>query len=169
MLEHTFPPRCWNTLVKRMPIPCVDTIVHRRGEVLLGWRTIQPYKNVWALIGGRMRYGETFSDTSIRNCQESGLMIQQPKYLGIFPIRFLHGRHELSICIVARHVKGEPKPTRELAKYIWVKENELAKMHPIGANYLKMLNLWRRKRSSRALRFGVRIPKPKEKVFFLFV
>ena len=64
--EAYITPRCWNELTKKMPIPCVDTIVHRNDRVLLGYRTIQPYRNVWALIGGRMHYGESFTDTSIR-------------------------------------------------------------------------------------------------------
>lgn len=43
--------KCWKQLVKKMPIPCVDTIVWRDREFLMGWRTIPPYKNLWALLG----------------------------------------------------------------------------------------------------------------------
>jgi ADP-ribose pyrophosphatase YjhB (NUDIX family) len=120
----------------------VDTIVHREGKVLLGWRTIAPYRNVWALIGGRMYYGESFRDTSVRNCRESGLRIRGPQYLGVFPVKFPNGRHDLSICIAARHASGDPKPTRELAKYVWVAEDQLREVDPIGGNYLKMLRTW---------------------------
>ena len=87
-LEAYITPRCWSEVIEKMPIPCVDTIVHRDDRVLLGYRTIPPYRNVWALLGGRMRYGESFEDTSIRNCRESGVTVQKPRYLGIFPVKF---------------------------------------------------------------------------------
>jgi len=45
-----------------------------------------------------MRYGESFADTSIRNCIESGLTVQKPRYLGIFPVKFLKGRHGPGVC-----------------------------------------------------------------------
>jgi hypothetical protein len=32
--------------MRSMPIPCVDIMVERSGEVLLGFRAIAPYKNV---------------------------------------------------------------------------------------------------------------------------
>jgi len=129
-----------------MPVPCVDTIIHRHNQVLLGRRTILPYRNVWALIGGRMRHGETFPDTSIRNCLESGLTVKQPKYLGIFPVKFPKGRHDLTICMTAEYAKGGPQPTHELSKYIWTRKTDLNRIGPIGGNYLKMLKAWQRKR-----------------------
>ena len=135
-------PRCWNELTKKMPIPCVDTIVHRDDRVLLGYRTIPPYRNVWALLGGRMRYGESFADTSIRNCRESGVTVQKPRYLGIFPVKFPRGRHDLTICTAAKYISGEPKPTHELSRYAWTTRRGLHKIHPIGGNYLKMLRAW---------------------------
>ncbi|GEM_PF-2788101 len=125
-----------------MPIPCVDTIVHKDNKVLLGYRTILPYRNVWALIGGRMHYGESFNDTAIRNCRQSGLTIEQLQYVGVFPIMFRKGRHDLSFCIAARHVSGQPKPTLELSRYTWVAKRDLKRIHPVGGNYLKMIGKW---------------------------
>jgi len=125
-----------------MPIPCVDTIVYRDDWILLGWRRILPYRNVWALLGGRMRYGDSFAETSIRNCKESGLTVQQHRYLGIFPIKFPHGRHDLTICMVAKYASGEPKATREISKYTWTTKEGMEEIHPIGGNYLKMLRTW---------------------------
>ena len=137
-------PRCWKQLVRKMPIPCVDTIVYRGARVLLGWRTILPYRNVWALLGGRMLYGESFEDTSKRNCKESGLTVHQPEYLGIFPIKFPSGRHDLVLCMSAKYIRGEPRPTRELSKYVWTTKDAADEIHPIGGNYLKMLRRWRK-------------------------
>jgi len=133
---------CWKQVTRKMPIPCVDTIVYRKNCVLMAWRIIAPYSNVWALIGGRMWYGETFAETSIRNCRESGLEICRPRYLGIFPIKFPQGRHDLTVCMTARYVSGEPRPTRELSKYRWITRSEIDEVHLAGGNYLKMLRAW---------------------------
>lgn len=135
-------PRSWKELTGKIPIPCVDTIVYRDDCVLLGWRTIPPYRNVWALIGGRMHYGESFVDTSIRHCRESGLRIEQTQYVGVFPIRFPMGRHDLAFCLAARYVSGDPKRTRELSECVWVRENQTDMMPDVGGNYLKMLRTW---------------------------
>ena len=45
----------WKMILRLMPIPCVDVIVEKDGKVPLGFRTIRPYRNVWALLGGRIR------------------------------------------------------------------------------------------------------------------
>lgn len=89
-----------------------------------------------------MRSGESFSDTSIRNCRESGLVVQKPQYLGIFPTRFPKGRHDLVICVAARYIGGEPRPTDELSKYAWIMKSDMDEIHPIGGNYVKMLTTW---------------------------
>jgi len=133
---------CWKQIIRKMPVPCVDTIIHKDDHVLLGWRIIIPYRNVWALIGGRMHWGESFSDTSIRNCQDCGLVVQNPQYLGIFPTKFPKGRHDLVICMAARYIGGEPEPTEEFSKYAWIMKSDLDEIHPIGSNYMKMLTTW---------------------------
>jgi len=89
-----------------------------------------------------MLYGESFADTSKRNCKESGLAVHRPKYVGIFPIRFPSGRHDLAICMSAKYISGEPKPTRELSKYVWTTRDAADEVHRVGGNYLKMLRRW---------------------------
>jgi len=50
-----------------MPIPCLDIIVQNaRSEILLGWRLILPYRNVWALPGGRVYVGENLTAAARR-------------------------------------------------------------------------------------------------------
>ena len=127
-----------------MPLVCVDTIIHKGDSVLLGWRIISPYRNVWALLGGRVWYGESFVDTSVRNCRQSGIVVQRPKYVGLFPVRFPKGRHDVAVCMAARYVSGETKSTNELSRYTWINKANLEKVHPIGGNYVKMLKTWRK-------------------------
>ncbi len=133
---------CWKELIKKMPIPCVDVIVYRGHNFLMGWRTISPYRNVWALIGGRMLYGESFIETAIRHCKDSDISISNPSYIGIFPVKF-QSRHDITICMVADMKSGVPKATKELTRFKWYNIEEIDKISQIGNNYRKMLQHWR--------------------------
>ena len=132
---------CWREVTGKMPIPCVDTIVWTEHRFLMGWRTIQPYKNVWALPGGRITRGESFSQTAIRQCRESGLTIHKPYFVGVYPVRLL-SRHDIAICMAAEWRSGNPTPTPELSRYAWFEADRLDRIKPIGANYKKMLRDW---------------------------
>jgi len=135
---HLIRQDCWGEVTRKMPIPCVDTIVWRRRTFLLGWRVILPYRNVWALIGGRMFRGESFAQTAFRHCRESGLEISKPKFIGVFPVRF-PSRHDIAICMAAKWRSGSPTPTTEITRYRWFELDALEGIHAIGANYLRML------------------------------
>ena len=132
---------CWIEVTKKMPIPCVDAIVWRDQEFLVGWRTIPPYKNLWALPGGRMIRGESFAQTAIRHCRESGLRIHTPHFIGVYPVKF-PSRHDITICMAAEWKSGTPTPTNELSRYRWFETRKLHHIRTIGANYQKMLRDW---------------------------
>lgn len=133
--------RCWREATMKMPIPCVDTIVWKEHTFLMGLRTIQPYRNVWALLGGRIFRGESFAQTAIRQCKESGLRTYDPHFVGLYPVR-LPSRHDITICMAAKWKSGDPVSTTELRRYAWFEANKIDKIHPIGANYKKMLKDW---------------------------
>jgi ADP-ribose pyrophosphatase YjhB (NUDIX family) len=141
-MERTWlRPTCWKEVLKKMPIPCVDVVIHSKGRVLMGWRSIPPYRNVWALLGGRMHYGETFEETALRNCLKSGLHVSDLSSLGVFPVRF-RTRHDITMCIAAELLSGIPKPTPEMRRYRWYRMNEIERIDPIGGNYRRMLQHW---------------------------
>jgi hypothetical protein len=57
--EKWIAPALWKIVLSSMPISCVDVICQNsNGAILFGWRIIKPYKNCWALVGGRMLYRE---------------------------------------------------------------------------------------------------------------
>jgi ADP-ribose pyrophosphatase YjhB (NUDIX family) len=132
---------CWRELLKKMPIPCVDVIVHRDQEFLMAWRSIPPYKNVWALIGGRILRGESFEAAAVRHCRETGLRISGVRQLGVYPVVF-RSRHDITVCVTARIASGIPRPTKEMARYRWFKNSLLGRISPIGGNHRKMLRHW---------------------------
>jgi len=137
--------RCWREVTRKMPIPCVDTVVRRKNKILMGWRTILPYRNAWALLGGRITRGESFAQTSIRQCWESGVAIRKPRFVGVYPVRF-SSRHDIVVCMAAEWRSGEPTPTAELTRYRWFDIDNIDKIKPIGANYRKMLRDWKSSR-----------------------
>jgi ADP-ribose pyrophosphatase YjhB (NUDIX family) len=133
--------RCWREVTRKMPIPCVDTIVWNGNRFLMGWRKIPPYRNVWALLGGRISRGESFARTSICQCRESGVTIHEPHFLGTYPVIF-SSRHDIVICMAAKWKSGDPSPTSELSRYEWFETDMIDKIKPIGANYKRMLQDW---------------------------
>jgi ADP-ribose pyrophosphatase YjhB (NUDIX family) len=124
-----------------MPIPCVDVIVHRDREFLMGWRTIPPYRNVWALIGGRILRGESLEKAAARHCLKSGIGISDIRQLGVYPVMF-GSRHDITISLAAQMRSGFLRPTKEMARYNWFKKNELSRISRIGGNYKRMLKQW---------------------------
>ena len=132
---------CWIEVTKKMPIPCVDTIVWKKNTFLMGWRAIKPYRHVWALIGGRMIRGETFVQTAVRQCRKSRLEIAAPRFVGVYPVKF-PSRHDVTICLAARWKSGNPVVTTELSRYKWFETNKLVMTRSIGTNYKKMLIDW---------------------------
>jgi ADP-ribose pyrophosphatase YjhB (NUDIX family) len=51
-------------------MPCVGVIVEKRSKVLMGFRAIDPYRNVWALPGGRILKHESPEDAVPRTLEE---------------------------------------------------------------------------------------------------
>jgi len=135
-----------------MPIPCVDVIVEdSRGRTLVGWRQIPPYRNVWALPGGRVGKGERLQAATKRILAEYGLAAHGLFLVGVFPIRF-PSRSDLTVCVAARHFMGDARPDgREFSGFRWTRWMPKG----IGANYRRMIVQWNRmKRNPQVLRFN---------------
>jgi 8-oxo-dGTP diphosphatase len=136
------PEILWKSIVANMPIPCVDIIVHttfkRRTRVLLGYRKIYPYKDYWAIPGGRIAKGESLHDTADRQMKEIGLRpADDYKLVGVYPVNFKR-RSDVSVCLSTRLVsRQEPQPTKELVRYTWRRLNDLPVR--LGSNYRRML------------------------------
>jgi ADP-ribose pyrophosphatase YjhB (NUDIX family) len=133
--------RCWEELLKKMPVPCVDVIVYRGQEFLMGWRSIPPYRNVWALIGGRILHGESLGAAATRHCLKSGLRIAKVQYVGVYPVMF-RSRHDITIGTAAELRSGNPRATSEMARYRWYEKDQVSEISPIGSNYRRILEGW---------------------------
>ncbi|MFH0848973.1 MAG: NUDIX domain-containing protein [archaeon] len=132
--------REWRFVVLKMPMPCVDVIVERHSEILMGFRAIPPYRNVWALPGGVIRKHEDPKDTIRRVLEENAVEAQVSDFVGLFPVRFPRHpqkRYDIACCYVARWVSGEPRSSDELIRVDWFPPERLPS--PIGKNYARMI------------------------------
>lgn len=87
----------------------VDGIVKRDEKVLLIKRKKEPFKNMWALPGGFVNYGEKAEDAVIREVkEETGLDTRVERLFGVYsdPDRDPRG-HTVSIVFVLQIVGGE--------------------------------------------------------------
>ena len=87
--------------IKLIPIT-TDAIVLRNNSILLIKRKNDPYKNMWALPGGFINYGETAEDACLRELkEETGLKGNIQNLSGVYssPDRDPRG-HTISIAFV---------------------------------------------------------------------
>jgi ADP-ribose pyrophosphatase YjhB (NUDIX family) len=151
-VDEWMPNRLWRQVKRYMPIPCVDVIVENsEGQVLLGWRQILPYRNVWALPGGRVGKGERLHTAAERILAEYGLAARNLFLVGVFPIKF-PSRSDLSVCLATNHPTGEASPDGvEFSHFRWTR----LLPRRTGANYKRMIIQWNRmKRNPQVLRFS---------------
>jgi len=146
------PDRLWNQVKRYMPIPCVDVILEdSKTRVLLGWRQIPPYRNVWALPGGRIGKSEPLQTAARRILAEYGLSARDLFLVGVFPIRF-PSRSDLPVCIAAKRPKGQARVDgTEFSGFRWTRELPRG----LGANYRRMIARWNKmKRNPQVLQFN---------------
>jgi ADP-ribose pyrophosphatase YjhB (NUDIX family) len=152
VLNEWIPDRVWRQVKRSIPIPCADILLENsKREVLLGWRKIPPYRNVWALPGGRVYKGEHLRQVSTRILSEYNLSVDNLFLVGIFPVKF-PTRADFTICLASNRPEGNARPDGyEFSSFKWTR-NLPSK---IGANYARMINKWRLLRGSpQALRFA---------------
>ena len=131
--------RLWGQVKASLPIACVDVIVSNTdGAVLLGWRVIRPYVNVWALPGGRLRIGEDLRKAAQRVLFCHKIFARDFYLVGVFPVRF-PSRFDVSMCVAASGYSGKPIPDgMEFTAVRWFKTPPTR----TGKNYREMIKKW---------------------------
>ena len=90
------------------PSITVDGVLFKDSEILLIKRKNPPFKDMWALPGGFVEYGETTEDAAIREVEEeTGLQCSISQLLGVYsnPSRDPRG-HTISIVYIVKREKG---------------------------------------------------------------
>ena len=116
----------YKELIKKMPIFCGDFLIFAEKKYLLIKRKVQPVKDVYWVIGGRLRHNETMTQLAERvMVQEIGRSFTDFKIIGfsnyIFPdvpdARATHTPTLLHIVPVKKMF--EPKIDNKHTDYIW--------------------------------------------------
>ena len=116
----------YKQLIKKMPIFCGDFLIFAEKKYLLIKRKVQPVKDVYWVIGGRLRYKETMVELAERvMMQEIGRSFTDFKIIGFsnyfFPdvpdARATHTPTLLHIVPVEKMF--EPKIDDKHTDYIW--------------------------------------------------
>ncbi|NUR01234.1 MAG: NUDIX domain-containing protein [Streptomyces sp.] len=88
----------------------------------------------WAVPGGAMDLGESIVDTAVRETlEETGIRCEVTGLVGIYtdPRHVIHCtsndevRQEFSVVFAARYLSGEPTPSDESRKVVWVPRDEV--------------------------------------------
>jgi len=93
---------------KRSPLLTVDIIIPTSDGLVLVKRAREPYKGMWALPGGFVRYGERVESAAVREAEEeTGLKVKLRKLVGVYsdPSRDPRG-HVVSVCFLAEQANG---------------------------------------------------------------
>lgn len=95
---------------------------------------------LWAIPGGAQDFGESISDTAVRETlEETGISIRVVGLVGIYTnphhvMAYSNGevRQQFSICLRASPVGGELRTSSESPRVRWVARDELGKLeiHP---------------------------------------
>jgi ADP-ribose pyrophosphatase YjhB (NUDIX family) len=126
-IEHYYDPQAPrpNSIVV-----AVTAFVVNDGRVLLIRRTDN---ELWALPGGGQDFGESISETVIRETkEETGVDVAVVGLVGLYTnpnhlIEYSDGevRQQFSICFRARYLSGEPTPSDESSDVRWVDRDQL--------------------------------------------
>tara|TARA_B100000609_G_scaffold192855_1_gene183484 strand:+ start:530 stop:949 length:420 start_codon:yes stop_codon:yes gene_type:complete len=116
----------YQKIIKKMPVFCADFLIYAEKKYLLVKRKEEPVKDVYWVIGGRLRYKETMDELAKRvQMQEIGRSFPQYKIIGysnyFFPdtpdARATHTPTLLHI--VEANKMFEPKIDNKHTDYIW--------------------------------------------------
>lgn len=134
----------YDFIFNRVPRACVDMVIITSQGLLLTRRNIEPYKNLWHLPGGGVRFKETFEETAARIAlKEFGVAIRITDIIGACQI--INDdlgpdkrRHSISTVVAADIIGGTPCRTDETSEIGYFTElPDQSEMHPYHGPYLR--------------------------------
>lgn len=139
-MKGWLPETTWKLMLASMPIPCTDILcVNEKSQILLGWRIIPPYKNVWAVVGGVIRRGEHPEVAAKRHLRTYGIKVDALKPIGVFQ-NHCRLRHNISVAYLGTGATTPTKLDMEFSRFQWFDDPP----KNMGGMYLKMIESWRK-------------------------
>lgn len=132
------------------PIPTVDAIIEKNNKIVLIKRKNKPFKNMFALPGGFVEYGETVEQAAIREAEEeTGLKIKIKDILGVYsnpkrnPLK-----HTIAIVFIAEHIGGNLKAGTDTSEAKWFGLKEIENLAFDHAKILKDYIKWKEEKGT---------------------
>lgn len=117
------------------PAPCVDIIVlNEKDEILLAKRSIEPQRDYWGIIGGRMEVGDNNIESAAQRevAEETGLDVEithlvdvlaDSKFDPLADPRF----YAVQVVYLARKTGGSLRSTPEAGEFKWLPLEKIEK------------------------------------------
>lgn len=131
-------------ILEKMPICCVDIVIHRHNKVILILRKNEPFKGFYWVPGGRVIKKERLEEAALRKAsEETGLEVELIRKIGVYetiseksPFKSMTtGVHSVNIVFLAKAIEGsEEKIDKNHKSFMWV-ESITEEMHP----YIKQI------------------------------
>ena len=141
------PEEDYNFIYNQVPRVCVDLAIRdEHGALLLTRRNIPPYKGLWHLPGGGIKFKETIAEAASRIAKtEFGVDVRLGRFIGVCEIMNddlddENPRHSVSIAYETEIVTGIPQKSDETAEVQYFTELPDA-MHPYHGLFIKEYKL----------------------------
>lgn len=116
------------------PVVAVGAVVFRGERVLLVRRGKPPYRDLWAIPGGKVRFGETLQAAAEREIlEETGLTVRarQPVYTFDLIEQDVQGRirfHYVIVDLMAEYVAGTIRAGDDAREVRWIGPDEIRRL-----------------------------------------
>ena len=131
--------------IPKTPVLAVDAIIHSNQKILLIKRNIEPFKDCWCLVGGKVEYGERVEAALKREVKEEvGLRVKIERFVGFFDNPKRDPRwHSISLAFEVKPLTKKIKTDKkEVLDARWFEVNKLPKK--IGFDHRKIIERWLR-------------------------
>ena len=122
---------------EKVPIPGVGAAVIRDGSILLVKRKYHPSKGLWAIPGGKIKWGETLQQAAEREIfEETGIKIKAGRPVYIFDYIKNEGGREFHYIITdldAEYLSGEAAAGDDAEEVRWAAPADLDNLNTAKA------------------------------------
>jgi len=130
------PSSLYKQIIALMPIASVEAIIIKDNALLFLKRKNNPAKGEWWFPGGRIRKGETFTETLCREVkEETGLAVEIIKLVGVYS-RIFPDRHDITIVFLCRCFDDSVTLNKEHSEYRFFR-NPPKNLHPYLVQAIK--------------------------------
>ena len=135
---------------QRLPIVGVGALVESEFGILLVKRAKPPSQGLWAIPGGKVKWGETLQQAAEREIfEETNVIIKAGAPVYVFEL-IEQGAdsidyHYVVIDLIADYVSGQPKAQDDANDAAWFDIDNLDK-ETVDYNTLRFLEAWRTNR-----------------------